>query len=78
MNATLGTLVMFALAAFVGVQTYDNYRMGKMQVVTKNISPVFDRIDDAIFFWGATAINVAVTSVCTIGGLILLAGLFIR
>lgn len=78
MNAALGALIMFALAAFVGVQTYDNYHVGKMQIVTKNISPVFDRIDDAIFFWGATAINLALTSVCTIGGLILLAALIAR
>ena len=78
MNAVLGALTMFALATFLGVQTYDDYRVGKMQVVTKNISPVFDRIDDAMFFWGATAINVALTGVCAIGGLILLAGLFLR
>ena len=69
---------MFALAAFVGAQTYDNYSVGKMQLVTKNISPVFDRIDDAMFFWGATAINLALTGVFAIGGFILLAGLFVR
>ncbi len=72
MTSVVAALMMFALAAFAGSITYDGYRSGKMSLMSRAISPVFDRMDDSVFFWGVLVFNAAVTAVCAIGGIILL------
>lgn len=72
MKFILSALLLFGLAAFGGSRTYDDYRSGKMQMVIRGFSPIFDRVDDPLFFWGATAFNLAITAVCAIGGVITL------
>jgi choline-glycine betaine transporter len=68
----VAALVMFALAAFAGSLAYDGYRSGKMVLISGAISPVFDRSEDSLFYWGALVFNVGITAIFAIGGVILL------
>ena len=78
MSNVLAALVLLAVGAWVGAQTLDGYRDGRVTLFGFGfVNPfVFARSDNAAFFWGAVVIDGALTLICTLGGaVILIAGM---
>lgn len=70
----LYALVLFVLAAFGAGQLRDDYRDGRMTIAFDPIKQfVFDRVEAPAFFWGLTAVNLAIVVGMMLGGILLVA-----
>lgn len=71
MSHILAALVLLALGAWVGAQTLDGYREGRVTLLGFGfVNPfVFARTDNAAFFWGAVVIDGALTLACILGAM---------